>query len=89
MIVILYGRGTCFVTIREEHSRRVLENRVLRSIFGHRRKKVTGYWRKLLNEKLRVIKLRRINMGGLYGTYRKINRGAYRVLVKEKSTWKT
>ena len=31
---------------------RVFENRVLRSIFGPKRYKVTGKWRRLHNEKL-------------------------------------
>jgi len=31
---------------------RVFENRVLRRIFGPRRKEVTGEWRKLHNEEL-------------------------------------
>ena len=56
--------------MREEHSLRVFENRVLRRIFGPRRDGVTGEWRKLHNEKIndlysspnivRVIKSRRM-----------------------------
>jgi hypothetical protein len=38
--------------LREEHGLRVFENRVLRGVFGSRRNKVTGKWRKLHNEKL-------------------------------------
>jgi hypothetical protein len=38
--------------LREEHRLRVFENRVLRRIFGPKRNKVTGDWRKLHNEKL-------------------------------------
>jgi hypothetical protein len=37
--------------LREEHTLRVSENRVLR-IFGPQRDKVTGGWRKLHNEEL-------------------------------------
>jgi hypothetical protein len=33
----------------------VLENRVLRRIFGHKRNEVTGGWRKLHNEELHVL----------------------------------
>jgi hypothetical protein len=36
----------------EEHKLRVLENRVLRRIFGPKRDGVTGGWRKLHNEEL-------------------------------------
>ena len=38
--------------MREERRLRLLENRVLRRIFGPRRDKVTGEWRKLHNEEL-------------------------------------
>jgi hypothetical protein len=32
--VVLFGRGTWSLTLREEHRLRVFENRVLRRIFG-------------------------------------------------------
>jgi hypothetical protein len=38
--------------LREERRLRVLENRVLRRIFGLKRDEVTGEWRKLHNEEL-------------------------------------
>jgi len=38
--------------VREERRRRVLENKVLRRIFGPKRDEVTGEWRKLHNEEL-------------------------------------
>jgi len=38
--------------LREERRLRVLENRVLRRIFGAKRDEVTGKWRKLYNEEL-------------------------------------
>jgi hypothetical protein len=41
------------VALREEHRLRVIENRVLRRIFGPKRDEVTGGWRKLHNEELR------------------------------------
>jgi hypothetical protein len=57
----------------------MFENRVLRRIFGPKRDEVTGDWRKLHNEELnglyslpnivRVIKSRRIEMGGACSTY--------------------
>jgi hypothetical protein len=43
---------TWSLTLREEQSMRVFENRVLRRIFGPKRYEVTGVWRKLHNEEL-------------------------------------
>ena len=50
--VVLYGRETWSLTLREERKLRVFENTVLRRIFGPRRDKVTGEWRRLHNEEL-------------------------------------
>jgi hypothetical protein len=50
--LVLYGRETWSLTLREEHRLRVFENRVLRRIFGPKRDKVTGEWRKLHNKEL-------------------------------------
>ena len=47
-----YGCETWSLTLREERRLRVFENRVLRKIFGAKRDKVTGEWRKLHNEEL-------------------------------------
>jgi hypothetical protein len=44
------GCETWSVTLRKEHRLRVFENRMLRRIFGAKRDKVMGYWRKLHNE---------------------------------------
>jgi len=38
--------------LRDEWKLRVFENMVLRRIFGNRRDKVTGEWRRLHNEEL-------------------------------------
>jgi hypothetical protein len=38
--------------LREERRLRVFENRLLRRIFGPKRDKVTGEWRRLRNEEL-------------------------------------
>jgi hypothetical protein len=40
------------LTLREEHGLKVFENRELRRIFGPKRDKVMGEWRKLHNEEL-------------------------------------
>jgi hypothetical protein len=71
--LVLYGSKTWSLTLREEHRLRVFENRVLR-IFGPKRDKVMGGWRKLHNEELRdyyslpsiirIIKPRRMRLQG-------------------------
>jgi len=48
----VYWCETWSLTLREERRLRVLENRVLRRIFGPKRDEVTGEWRKLHNEEL-------------------------------------
>jgi hypothetical protein len=72
--MVLYGRETWSLTLREEHRLRVFENRVLRRIFGPKRDDVTGDWRKLHNDELhnlysspniiRMIKSRRMRWTG-------------------------
>jgi hypothetical protein len=51
--VVLYRCETWSLTLREEHSLRVFENRMLRRIFGLKRDEVTSGWRTLHNEELR------------------------------------
>ena len=78
--IILYGCETWLLTLKEERKLRVFENMVLRRIFGPRRNKLTGEWRRLHNEDLndlycspsivRAIKSRRIRMGWACGSYR-------------------
>ena len=50
--VVLYACEVWSHTLREEHRLRVFENRVLRRIFGPKKDKVTGEWRKLYKEEL-------------------------------------
>jgi len=75
----------------------LFENRVLRKIFGPKRDKVTGVWRKLLEELndlysspniLRVIKSRRLRWAGHVASMGK-RRGIYRVLVGKTDEKKT
>jgi len=72
--IILYGCETWLLTLKEERKLRVFENMVLRRIFGPRRNKLTGEWRRLHNEDLndlysspnivQVIKWRRMRLVG-------------------------
>ena len=50
--VVLYGCETWSPTLREEHRLKVFENRVLRNIFGRKRKEVTQEKRQLHYEEL-------------------------------------
>ena len=87
---VLYGCETWSLTLREEHSLRVFENRVLRRIFGPKRDGVTEEWRKLHNEEIndpysspnivRVIKSRRMRWAGHVALMGE-RRGVYRVLM--------
>jgi hypothetical protein len=77
-------------TLREEHRLRVLENSVLRWIFGPKRDEVTGEWKRLHNEELndlysspniiRLIKSRRMRWAEHVARMGE-GRGAYRILV--------
>jgi hypothetical protein len=88
--MVLYWCETWSLTLREEHTLRVFENRVLRKIFWPKRNEVTREWRKLLNEGLhdfypfpsviRVIKSNRMRWAGLVAWMGQ-KRNAYRLLV--------
>jgi hypothetical protein len=72
--ILLCGCETWSLTLREEYRLRVIDKRVLRRIFGLKRDKVTGGWRKLHIEELhdlyfspriiRIIKSRRMRWAG-------------------------
>jgi hypothetical protein len=72
--VVLYGRETWSLTLKEENRLRMCENRALRRIFGPKRDEETVGWIKLHNEELhclysspsivRVIKARRMRWAG-------------------------
>jgi hypothetical protein len=88
--VVLYGCETWSLTVREEHKLRVFENRVLRRIFGVKRDRVMGGWRKLYSEELhnlysspstiRIIKSRRMRWAGHVARMGE-KRNVYRLLV--------
>jgi hypothetical protein len=59
--VVLYGRETWSLTLREEHRLGVFENRALRRIFGTKRDDMTGGCRKLHNELHNLHSLPNIN----------------------------
>jgi len=50
--VVLYGCETWSVALREELRVRLVQNRVLKRIFGPNRDEVTGEWGRLHNEEL-------------------------------------
>jgi hypothetical protein len=52
LLAVLYGCEAWSLTLRQENRLRVLENRVLRRIFGRKRKEVVGGLRRLHNEEL-------------------------------------
>jgi hypothetical protein len=57
---LLYGCETWTLTLKEEHRLRVFENRVLRRIFGLKRIKATGEWRKLHKRSFVICTLRQL-----------------------------
>jgi hypothetical protein len=86
----LYSYVLYSLTLREEQRLRVLENRVLRGMFGPKRDEATGEWRRLHNEELndlysspnviQVIKSRIMRWAGHVARMGE-KRGAYRILV--------
>ena len=83
---------TWSLTLREEHRLRVIENKILRKIFGAKEDEITGEWRKLHNFELRVLysspdiisnlKSRRLRSAGHVARMEQ-SRNAYRVFVGE------
>jgi len=88
--VVPYGCETWSLKLREERRLRVFENWVFWRVFGPKRDKITGKWKKLHNEELsvlyslpnivRVVKLRRMRWAGHVARIVE-GRGVYRVLV--------
>ena len=77
--IVLYGCETWSLILQEERKLRVFENMALRRIFGPKRDKVMGDWRRMHNEELNdlysspnivwVIKSRRMRWAGHGGAY--------------------
>jgi hypothetical protein len=74
--IVLYGCESWSLTLREEYSLRVFENRVLTRIFGIY--EVTGEWRRLHNKELYALyssphhsgdQVKKTEMGRRGGTY--------------------
>jgi hypothetical protein len=61
--VVLYGCETWSLTLMEQHRLRVLENRVLRGIFGPKRDEATGQWIKLHRGELHNLYMSKISFG--------------------------
>jgi hypothetical protein len=89
ILPVMYECKTWSLILRVECKLRLCENRVLRSIFGHKRDEITGEWRKLHNEELNYLPLTQYcsgdqieqnEMGRACSTYGE-RRGMYRVLV--------
>ena len=49
---VLYGSETWSLTLSEDHTLRVLENRVLKRIFGPKRDEVIEEWRRIHKKEL-------------------------------------
>jgi len=88
--VVLYGCENWSLILSEERYLRVIENSVLRRVFGPKMDEVTGEWRKLHIEELkyfyslskivRVVKSRRMRWAGHVARMGE-GRGIHRVLV--------
>jgi hypothetical protein len=88
--VVLHGCETWSLILREEHTLRVFENRMLRKLFGGKTDGVTGGWRKLHNEELhnlysspsiiRITQSRRMRWAGHVARMGE-KRNVYRLLV--------
>jgi hypothetical protein len=50
--LVLYGCGTWSLALREKSRMRVFKSRVLGRVFGPKREKVTGEWRRLHKNEL-------------------------------------
>jgi hypothetical protein len=87
----LYGCETWSLTLTEKHRLREYENGMLRRIFGPKKKKVVGGWKRLQNDKLHnlyaspnvvsVIKSKRIKWVGHAAHMGQMN--TYKILVRK------
>jgi hypothetical protein len=58
--VVLFGFEPWSLTLREKHRLGVIENRVLRRIFGPKRDEVTGEWRNCIMKTFMVCTFRQV-----------------------------
>jgi len=90
--VVLYGCETWSHTLRKERRLRMLENRLLRRIFGPKRVEVTGEWIKLHNEELNGLyspDIRAIESRKMRWVGHVTRMGSWWGNLKEGTTWKT
>ena len=55
LLVVFHNCETWSLASREEHRLKVFENKVLRKIFGAKKDKITGEWRKLHNAEIHAV----------------------------------
>jgi hypothetical protein len=80
---VLYGCETSSLTLTVEQKPRLFKNRLLKNIFGPKKDKVTGGWRKLHNEQLYELysspniiwAITKNETGGMYGRQYKCIQG--------------
>jgi hypothetical protein len=95
--VVFYGRETWSVTLSEEHTLKVFENRVLRRIFGPKRDEVTGELWKLHDGELHNLCLSsdQIKENEVGGARERLGRGKKSLqgfggkARRQVTTWKT
>jgi hypothetical protein len=60
--IVLYGRETWSLTLRQEYGLKVIQNRALRRIFGPMRDEMVRGWKKLHNKERRLDAVKHIEV---------------------------